>query len=79
MIVKDDYIYANGTTFGADDGIAVAYAMALLEDNTIEHPNLEILLTTDEETGMTGAMAISKDNIKGKILLILIQKKKGIF
>ena len=40
LVVKGDYIYANGTTLGADDGIAVAYAMALLEDNTIEHPNL---------------------------------------
>ena len=69
LVVKGDYIYAHGTTLGADDGIAVAYAMALLEDNTIEHPNLEILLTTDEETGMTGVMAISKENINGKILI----------
>ena len=69
LLVKDDYIYANDTTLGADDGIAVAYAMAILSDNTIKHPKLEILLTTDEETGMTGAMAINKDNISGKILL----------
>lgn len=77
LVVKGDYIYANGTTLGADDGIAVAYAMALLEDNTIEHPNLEILLTTDEETGMTGAMAISKENINGKILINIDTEEEG--
>ena len=77
LVVKGDYIYANGTTLGADDGIAVAYAMALLEDNTIEHPNLEILLTTDEKTGMTGAMAISKENINGKILINIDTEEEG--
>lgn len=77
LIVKDDYIYANETTLGADDGIAVAYAMAILADDSIKHPNLEILLTTDEETGMTGAMAVSKDNIKGKILLNIDTEDEG--
>lgn len=77
LVVKGDYIYANGTTLGADDGIAVAYAMALLEDNTIEHPALEVLLTTDEETGMTGAMAVSKENIKGKILINIDTEEEG--
>ncbi|MCI7444111.1 MAG: aminoacyl-histidine dipeptidase [Clostridium sp.] len=77
LIVKEDYIYANGTTLGADDGIAVAYAMALLEDKTIEHPPLEILLTTDEETGMTGAMAVSKENLNGKILINIDTEEEG--
>ena len=77
LLVKDDYIYANDTTLGADDGIAVAYAMAILSDNTIKHPKLEILLTTDEETGMTGAMAINKDNISGKILLNIDTEDEG--
>lgn len=77
LIVKEDSIYANGTTLGADDGIAVAYAMALLEDDKIEHPSLEILLTTDEETGMTGAMAVSKENLNGKILINIDTEEDG--
>ena len=77
LIVKDDYIYANGTTLGADDGIAVAYAMALLEDTTLEHPALEVLITTDEESGMTGAMAVSKENINGKILINIDNEEEG--
>ena len=59
LIVKDDYIYADETTLGGDDGIAIAYAMAILEDSTIEHPALEVLITTDEETGMTGAICFT--------------------
>lgn len=77
LVVKDDYIYANGTTLGGDDGIAVAYAMALLEDDTIEHPALEILLTSDEEAGMTGAMAIEPQYINGKIVLNLDSEEEG--
>lgn len=77
LVVKDDYIYADGTTLGGDDGIAVAYAMTLLEDNTIEHPALEVLLTTDEEAGMTGAMAIEPQYIEGKIVLNLDSEEEG--
>lgn len=77
LVIKDDYIYADGTTLGGDDGIAVAYAMALLEDNTIEHPALEILLTTDEEAGMTGAMALKPQYIDGKIVLNLDSEEEG--
>ena len=77
LIVKDDYIYADGTTLGGDDGIAVAYAMALLEDTTIEHPALEILITTDEETGMTGAMAVQPQYLNGKIVLNLDSEEEG--
>ncbi|GAA0077285.1 beta-Ala-His dipeptidase [Clostridium sp. CTA-5] len=77
LVTKDDFIYANGTTLGADDGIAVAYAMALLEDNTLEHPALEILLTTDEEAGMTGAMALKPDCLDGKIVLNLDSEEEG--
>jgi dipeptidase D len=77
LIVKGDYIYADGTTLGGDDGIAVAYAMALLEDNTIEHPALEILITTDEETGMTGAMALQPHYLNGKIVVNLDSEEEG--
>ena len=62
LVVKGDYLYADGTTLGADDGIAVAYAMAVLSDDSLEHPPIEVLITTDEESGMTGAMQVSKDN-----------------
>ncbi len=77
LVVKGDYIYADRTTLGGDDGIAVAYAMTLLEDNTIEHPALEILLTTDEEAGMTGAMAIKAQYLSGKIVLNLDSEEEG--
>ena len=75
--VDGDNIYATGTTLGADNGIAVAYGMAILADDTIEHPSLELLLTTDEETGMTGAMNISPEHINGKILLNLDSEEEG--
>ena len=52
-----NYVFANGTTLGGDDGIAVAYALALLSDKSIPHPALEVVITVDEETGMYGAMA----------------------
>ena len=75
--IVDDYIYATDTTLGADNGIAVAYGMALLADNNIPHPALEILITTDEETGMSGAMAVCKDNIDGKLLINLDNEEEG--
>ena len=77
LVVKGDYIYADRTTLGADDGIAVAYAMALLEDNTLEHPEIEVLLTTDEEAGMSGAMAVQPQYINGKIVLNLDSEEEG--
>ena len=75
--IIEDNIYATNTTLGADNGIAVAYAMALLSDETIEHPPLEILMTTDEETGMSGAMAISPEHIDGKLLINLDSEEEG--
>ncbi|WP_297418616.1 aminoacyl-histidine dipeptidase [Clostridium sp.] len=78
FIVKDDYIYADKTTLGGDDGIAVAYAMAILEDNTIEHPPLEILITTDEESGMSGARAVKREHLNGKIVLNLDSEEEGM-
>lgn len=77
LVIDGDKIYAQGTTLGADDGIAVAYAMALLQDSTIEHPPLEILITTDEESGMTGAMNINREHLKGKILINIDTEEEG--
>ena len=58
MFVEGDWVKANGTTLGADNGIGVATIMAILESKTIIHPPLEALFTIDEETGMTGAMGL---------------------
>ncbi len=77
LVIKDDFIYADGTTLGADNGIAVAYAMAILDSSDIEHPAIEMLVTTDEETGMDGAMALSKGDVNGKILLNLDSEEEG--
>lgn len=75
--VIDDMVYATDTTLGADNGIAVAYALAILESTDIPHPPIEVLITTDEETGMSGAMAISKEHVTGKILLNLDNEEEG--
>jgi dipeptidase D len=71
MLVDGDWITANGTTLGADNGLGVAAIMAILSSKTIEHPNLEALFTIDEETGMTGAMGLEAGILKGDILLNL--------
>lgn len=68
MIVDGDWLKANGTTLGADNGIAVAYGLALI-DGDYNHPPLELVITADEEMGMTGAFAIDPKNITGKYLL----------
>lgn len=75
--VVDDMIYATDTTLGSDNGIAVAYSLAILDSTDIPHPPLEVLITTDEETGMSGAMAVSKEHITGKILLNLDNEEEG--
>jgi dipeptidase D len=71
MFVDKDWVRAKGTTLGADNGIGVATIMALLEGTDIPHPPLEALFTIDEETGMTGAMALEGGVLQGEILLNL--------
>lgn len=71
-------IWANGTTLGGDDGIAVAYALALLEDADIPHPPLECVFTVDEEIGMEGAEALDTSVLKGKILINADSEDEGI-
>ncbi len=75
----DRFVYAKGTTLGGDDGIAVAFALALLDDNTIPHPPLEIIITVDEEIGMLGADAIDLSSIQGRTLINLDSEDEGIF
>ena len=75
----DRFVFARGTTLGGDDGIAVAYAMALLEDPTIPHPPIEVLITVDEETGMTGAENIDMSQFSAMRLINLDSEDEGIF
>ena len=71
MYVDGDWVKADGTTLGADNGLGVAAIMAVLESNDISHPHIEALFTIDEETGMTGALNLSDSILSGKILLNL--------
>lgn len=71
MRVDGDWVRANGTTLGADNGIGVAAIMAVLASTEIQHPAIEAMFTIDEETGMTGAMKIDASNFSGTILLNL--------
>jgi dipeptidase D len=71
MYVDGDWVKARGTTLGADNGIGVASAMAILASNSIAHPAVEALFTVDEETGMTGAMGLKSGLLSGDILLNL--------
>ncbi len=71
MYVDGDWVRAKGTTLGADNGLGVATIMSILESNDIAHPELEALFTIDEETGMTGALALKPGQLKGEILLNL--------
>lgn len=70
-VVDGDWVHAEGTTLGADNGIGVAAIMAILESDDIAHPPLEALFTIDEETGMTGAKGLQEGLLKGRILLNL--------
>ena len=72
MIIDGDWVKAEGTTLGADNGLGVAAIMSVLESKTIQHPAIEALFTIDEETGMTGAMGLLGGYLNGEILLISI-------
>ena len=72
-----DWVYANGTTLGADDGLGVAAAMAVLESKTLKHGPIEVLITMDEETGMVGANGLKPGILKGDILLNLDSETEG--
>lgn len=74
-----EYVFARGTTLGGDDGIALAYALALLADKSIPHPPLEVVITVDEETGMDGAAGIDLSELKGRTLLNIDSEEEGIF
>ncbi|WP_101772396.1 aminoacyl-histidine dipeptidase [Peptostreptococcus faecalis] len=79
MIVEGDVLRANDTTLGGDDGIAVAYGLAILEADDIAHPPIELLITTNEETSMDGAMQLTADHLSGTRLLNLDTEEEGFF
>ena len=76
-VLDGAWLTADGTTLGADDGIGVATILAILEDNKIQHPALEALITVDEETGLTGASGLSKSWLKSSILLNFDDEDEG--
>ncbi|MCR3954969.1 MAG: aminoacyl-histidine dipeptidase [Gudongella sp.] len=75
--VDGDFLVARETTLGADNGIAVAMGLAILEAEDIPHPPLELLITTNEESGMTGAKELDVNNLKGKILVNIDSEEEG--
>lgn len=77
--VKDGWVVADGTTLGSDNGIGIAAALAIATDKDAEHGPLEILMTVDEETGLTGATNLEPGFITGKILLNLDSEEDGSF
>ena len=76
--IEDGMVGAEGTSLGADDGIAVAMMLALLDDKELSHPRLECIFTTDEEIGMIGANALDVSPLRGKRLLNLDSEDEGV-
>jgi len=78
IYTEDGWLTANQTTLGADNGIAIAMAMVAATDENVAHPQLELLFTTDEETGLTGALSLQPGFIKGKQLLNIDSEDEGV-
>lgn len=79
LAVGEDYVYAIGTTLGADDGIAIAMALAVLDSDDIPHPRFEAVFTVDEETGMEGATGLDMSPLQGTRLINIDSEAEGIF
>ena len=79
LVVEGDTISAKDTTLGGDDGIALAVALALLDDESLPHPRLECVFTVDEETGMDGAINIDLSMLRGRRMLNLDSEEEGVF
>ena len=79
LCTDGELIWADGTTLGGDDGIAVAFGLALLADKELSHPRLEVVQTVDEETGLYGAEAIDLSMLKGKKLINIDSEDEGVF
>ncbi len=77
LVLEGDILSARGTTLGGDDGIAVAYALALLEDESLKHPRLEVVITVAEEVGMDGARSIDISPLQGRLFLNIDCEMEG--
>ena len=78
LYIEDGYIKARGTTLGGDNGVAIAFALAVLDDNTLAHPPIEALLTVDEEVGLLGAVALDCSDLKGRMLINIDSEEEGV-
>ena len=78
LLVEEDWLTADGTTLGADNGIAIAMALAILESEELSHPAIEAVFTTDEETSLVGATAMDVSDLQGKYLLNLDSEDEGV-
>ena len=79
LAIDGDFVYAKGTTLGGDDGIAVAMAMAILDDKDLPAPRIEAVFTTDEEIGLLGAAAMDVSPLKGRKMINMDSEAEGIF
>lgn len=79
FVFENEWLKADKTTLGADNGIAMAMAMALIEDKDVKHPELELLFTTEEETGLTGATQLAENALKGKYLINIDSENDEVF
>ena len=77
VYIDGEWVTARDTTLGSDDGMGVAAAMAIIEDDTVEHGSIEVLITRDEETGMDGAFNLKAGELEGKYLLNLDSETEG--
>ena len=79
--VKEDgeYYFAEGTSLGADNGIAVAYCLAILDSTQLQHPDLEVIFTVQEETGLIGADKLDISSLKGTRFINLDSEEEGVF
>lgn len=78
LVLEGDYVKAQGTTLGGDDGIAVAYMLAILDDETLAHPPLECVFTVDEEVGLTGARALDPSFLDGRRMINIDSEEEGV-
>lgn len=78
LIIENDFLRANNTTLGADNGIAIAMSLAILEDNTLKHPQIEFLATVEEETTMKGAIHLEDNVLAGKYMINIDSEEEGL-
>ena len=79
LVTDGAYVWADKTSLGGDDGVAVAMAMAILADDTLQHPPIEAVFTVDEEVGMDGAFALDCSDLKGRRMLNIDSEDEGVF